>query len=463
MTLTTALAHAHAQRAAALDDLCALLAIPSISTLPEHAADLARAARWCADYLMRIGLEHVQTFPLDGFPLVYADWLHSPAGAPTLLIYGHYDVQPPDPLDHWHSPPFEPTRRGDDLYARGASDDKGQFLAVLKAVEACLAIGSLPINVKVMIEGEEEIGSPRLPAFVRDHAALLACDAVVICDHPMIDPATPMMMVGVRGAAYLEVAVRSAQTDLHSGTFGGGLDNPFNVLVRLLAQVQDGTTRRIAIPHFYDRVRPPTEAERQQINSGLASDELLRHLTGAQPAGEVGFTTAERISVRPTFEIHGMPGGYTDAGKKSVLPAEARAKVSFRLVPDQDPDEVMDLFEAFLRSSAPPTVTLHVERQSKAYPVVIDVATPYVQAAERAYHAVFGRGPAYMRGGGSLPFTHDIQQALGAAIVMMGIGLPDDNPHAPNEKLHLPNFFHGVETMIHYFNQLALAVAHGRG
>ncbi|MFQ3660580.1 MAG: M20/M25/M40 family metallo-hydrolase, partial [Anaerolineae bacterium] len=225
MTLHAALAYAHAQRAAALDDLRALLAIPSISTLPEHAPDLARAAQWCAAYLERIGLERVQTFPLGGFPLVYADWLHAP-DAPTLLIYGHYDVQPPDPLDQWRTPPFEPTVLGDDLYARGASDDKGQFLAILKAVEACLAVGGLPINVKVMLEGEEEISSPQLPQFVRDHTDLLACDAVVICDHPMIDPATPMMMVGVRGGAYLEVTVRSAKTDLHSGTFGGGLDNP---------------------------------------------------------------------------------------------------------------------------------------------------------------------------------------------------------------------------------------------
>ncbi len=456
MTLHAALAHAQAQRADALDDLRALLAIPSISTLPEHAVDLARAAQWCADYLARIGLETVQMFPLNGFPLVYASWQRAPAGAPTLLIYGHYDVQPPDPLEQWRTPPFEPTIIGDNLYARGASDDKGQFLAVLKAVEACLAVGSLPINVKVMIEGEEEISSPQLPQFVRDHADLLACDAVIICDHPMLDPATPMMMVGVRGGAYLEVSVRSAQTDLHSGTFGGGLDNPFNVLVRLLAQVQDGQTRRIAIPGFYDRVRLPTPAERQQINRGLASDDLLRHLTGGQPAGEADFTTAERVSIRPTFEIHGMPGGYTDAGKKSVIPAEARAKLSFRLVPDQDPDEIMDLFESFLRAITPPTVTLHVERQSKSYPVVIDTNNPYIQAAERAYQAVFGRAPVYMRGGGSLPFTHDIQQSLGAAIVMMGIGLPDDNPHAPNEKLHLPNFYHGIETMIHYFYTLAV-------
>ncbi|MFQ3673210.1 MAG: dipeptidase [Aggregatilineales bacterium] len=454
MTLHAALAYAHAQRAAALDDLRALLAIPSISTLPEHAPDLARAAQWCAAYLERIGLERVQTFPLGGFPLVYADWLHAP-DAPTLLIYGHYDVQPPDPLDQWRTPPFEPTVLGDDLYARGASDDKGQFLAILKAVEACLAVGGLPINVKVMLEGEEEISSPQLPQFVRDHTDLLACDAVVICDHPMIDPATPMMMVGVRGGAYLEVTVRSAKTDLHSGTFGGGLDNPFNVLVRMLAQIQDGHTRRIAIPGFYDRVRLPTPAERQQINSGLASDDMLRYLTGGQPAGEAGFTTAERVSIRPTFEIHGMPGGYTDAGKKSVIPAEARAKVSFRLVPDQDPDEIMDQFEAFLRAIAPPTVTLHVERQSKSHPVMIDTDNPYIQAAERAYQAVFGRAPVYMRGGGSLPFAYDIQQSLGAAIVMMGMGLPDDNPHAPNEKLHLPNFYRGIETIIHYVHTLA--------
>jgi acetylornithine deacetylase/succinyl-diaminopimelate desuccinylase-like protein len=462
MTRQAALAYAQAARSAALDDLCALLAIPSVSTLPEHAPDLARAAQWCADYLGRIGLEDVQILPMGGAPLVYADRTQV-ANAPTLLVYGHYDVQPPDPLDQWRTPPFQPTVVGENLFARGASDDKGQFLAVLKAVEACLAVGGLPINVKVMIEGEEEVSSPHLSAFVRDHADLLACDAVLICDHPMLDPSTPMMMVGVRGSAYLEITVRSAHTDLHSGTFGGALDNPFNVLVRLLAQVQDAQTRRIRIPGFYDAVHDGTPEERQQINSGLATDEMLRRLTGAQPAGESGFTTAERISIRPTFDIHGMPGGYVDAGKKSVIPAEARAKVSFRLVPDQDPDAVMDAFEAFLRAAAPPTVDLHIERQSKSYPVVVGIDNPYVQAAERAYRAVFGRAPVYMRGGGSLPFTHDVQQVLGVAVVMMGIGLPDDNPHAPNEKLHLPNFYRGIETIIHYLHELAAVGSHRGG
>jgi acetylornithine deacetylase/succinyl-diaminopimelate desuccinylase-like protein len=454
--LAAALAHAQANENAALEDLLAILAIPSISTLPEHAPDLAKAAEWCAGYLARIGMEHVHVYPLGSYPLVYADWRHAGTDKPTLLLYGHYDVQPADPLEQWLTPPFSPAIVGDNVVARGTSDDKGQFMAVLKAVEAYLATGGLPINIKVILEGQEEISSPDLPGFVRQNHDLLKADAALICDHPMLTPDTPMMMISVRGGVYLELSVRSAAVDLHSGTFGGGLDNPFNVLVRLLAQVQDGVTRRVLVPGFYDAVRPLSEGDRQRINSGVVTDELLCRMTGAKAAaGEQGYTTAERISVRPTFEIHGMPGGYTDAGKKSVIPAEARAKVSMRLVPDQDPDAVMDAFEAFLRAAAPPTIRLNIVRQSKSYPVLIDMNNPFIRAAERAYVQVFGRGPVFMHGGGSLPFTHDLQTALGAAVVMAGIGLPDDNTHAPNEKLYLPNYYNGIRTFVHYFAELA--------
>lgn len=450
-----ALAYAQANKGAALADLMTLLEIPSISTLPEHAPDLARAAEWCATYLARIGMQNVQMHPLNGYPLVYADWLNAGPQRPRLLVYGHYDVQPADPLEQWQTPPFKPAVIGDNLVARGASDDKGQFMAVLKAVEACLATDGLPINIRVMLEGQEEISSPDLPAFVRQHRDLLQSDAALICDHPMLTPDTPMMMISVRGGVYMEVIVRSAAVDLHSGTFGGGLDNPFNVLVRMLAQVQDGVTRRILVPGFYDAVRPLSAEDRQRINIGVATDEGLRRMTGASAAGEEGYTTAERISLRPTFEIHGMPGGYTDTGKKSVIPAEARAKVSMRLVPDQNPDVVMDAFESFLLAAAPPTVSVRIVRQSKSYPVLIDANNPYIRAAEQAYKRVFGRGPVFMHGGGSLPFTHDLQTALGAAVVMVGIGLPDDNTHAPNEKLHLPNYYNGIRTFIHYFAELA--------
>jgi acetylornithine deacetylase/succinyl-diaminopimelate desuccinylase-like protein len=453
-----ALGYAQAQQAQALDDLLALVAIPSVSTSPAHQPDMARAAQWVADYCQRIGLHNVAVMPTALHPLVYAEWLEAGDDAFTLLLYGHYDVQPADPIEKWHTLPFEPTLKGENLFARGASDDKGQFLAVLKAVEAYLQTsGRLPINVKVFIEGEEEISSPSMGEFIKQHQTQLACDAILICDHPMLAADTPMMYYGVRGNCYMQITVRGPGQDLHSGLYGGAVDNPMNVLARLLAQIQDGITHRILIPGFYDRICDIDDEEKALLNDNLfVSADILKMQTGVPAeAGETGYTLAERLAVRPTFEVCGIGGGFTGEGKKTVIPAEAFAKLSMRLVPDQDPREIADLTQLYLSSRLPSTVTMEVEYLGGSHPVVVDYRHPAVQAAHQAYQQVYGKPAVLMRGGGSLPLMWDFQQILRAPIVMMGMGLPDDNLHSPNEKFFLPNYYRGTETIIHYFDLLA--------
>jgi acetylornithine deacetylase/succinyl-diaminopimelate desuccinylase-like protein len=454
-----ALAYAQEHRQRNLDSLLELLRFPSVSMEPEHEPDMKRAADWLAAYLQQMGLSRVETPATEGYPVVYGEWLGAGEDAPTLLAYGHYDVQPVDPLDEWQTPPFEPTVRGDDVFCRGASDDKGQLFAVIAAAESWLkAEGRLPINLKLMLEGEEELSSPHMAAFVERHRQQLAADAILICDEAVLDPQTPLIMYGVRGTLYLEVAVRGPANDLHSGTFGGAVDNPFNVLVRLLAQLQDAATRRIKIPGFYDHVRPLGDAERALLAKMPVTDEIARHLAGVSVlAGEEGYTTIERVSVRPTLEIHGLPGGFTGPGKKTVIPARASAKVSMRLVPDQDPHQIAQLFEAYLRDMAPPTVELAVHTLGASRPTVIDYRAPAIQAIAQAFERGFGAPPVYMRGGGSLPIVADFQDTLGVPVVLIGFGMPDDNTHAPNEKFHLPNFARGIETLIHYFSLLPAA------
>lgn len=454
-----ALSYARERTQQHLDALCDFLRIPSVSTLPEAEPDMRAAAQWVADAMRRIGLEGVEIAATAGHPVVYGQWLGAGADAPTLLVYGHYDVQPVDPVDLWTSPPFEPTVRGENLYARGASDDKGQVAAVLDAAESYLATaGRLPINLKLLIEGEEEISSPNLAAWVAAHRERLACDAVLICDSGMLNPQTPLINHGTRGLTYMEIEVQGPAGDLHSGTFGGLVDNPFNVLVRILAQLQDGHTRRVLIPGFYDRVRPVDEEERALLARIPLTDDDIRRLTGVpKPAGEEGFTWGERGTLRPTLDIHGIAGGFTGPGKKTVLPARAAAKVSMRLVPDQDPAEIAELFSRYVRSLAPDTVTVEVRTLGLARPSVIDFRAPAVQAMARALQAAFGAAPAFMRGGGTLPIIADFQDLLAAPVILTGFGLPDDNVHAPNEHIHLPNFFRGIECLIHYYSLLAEA------
>jgi len=461
--LEPALQHARSQRREHLDRLCDWLRIPSISTLPEHASDVLRAAQWVTDYLRRVGMERVELIETAGHPIVYADWLD--VQGPTLLIYGHFDVQPVEPLEEWRTLPFEPQLVGDDLLGRGTADDKGQVFAVLAALEAYLKTsGRLPVKVKVCLEGEEEVLSPHLASFLRERRQELRADAILICDQEMLGPQAPLIVYGVRGNVYLELEVRGPAQDLHSGTFGGAVDNPFNVLVRLLASLQDPQTRRVLIPGFYDRVRPLGEEERRLIAKAPLDDALGLSLTGAPAlAGEEGFSLAERITVRPTLDIHGIRGGFTGEGGKTVIPAMATAKLSMRLVPDQEPEEIARLCEAYLRKIAPPTVTLEVRTIGTARPVIIDYTAPPVRAAAQAYERGFGASPVYFRGGGSLPILRDMIDVLSERsepsrgeipVVMMGFGLPDDNTHAPNEKLHLPNFYKGIETIIHYLDVL---------
>jgi len=437
------------------------LRIPSVSTLPEHAADVRRAADFAAGFLSKMGMSRTEIRETAGHPIVYAEWLHAP-GKPTLLIYGHFDVQPIDPAEEWTRPPFEPAIENETLYARGASDDKGQAFAVLAALESYFKTGGrLPVNVKVLLEGEEEITSPNLFPYLREHAGELAADAILIADQDMLDPQHPVVMWGERGQVYTEVEVHGPAHDLHSGTFGGSVDNPFNVLVRLLASLQDGQTRKIQIPHFYDRVEELTPEERALIAQAPINDDLGLYLTGA-PAlgGEEGYPLAERVSVRPTLDVHGIAGGFTGEGSKTVIPNKAVAKVSMRLVPNQRPDEIASLFEEYLRSLCPPTVTLEVRILGMAHPVKIDYTSPAVLAAAQAYEKGFGCSPVYLRGGGSLPIVHDMIEALSKPgeripVVMIGFGLPDDRTHAPNEKFFIPNFYHGIETVIHYLDLFA--------
>ncbi|NWG34943.1 MAG: dipeptidase [Chloroflexi bacterium] len=453
--LDPALDYARANRQTHLSRLCHWLRIPSISTTPEHSSDVRRAAEFAAQYLRDMGMPDVEIRETTGHPIVYARYANpQPSNLPTLLIYGHFDVQPTDPEDEWTRPPFEPTLEGETLYARGASDDKGQVFAVLAALESYLKTsGRLPVNVKILLEGEEEITSPSLFPYLRAHADELTADAILIADQDMLDPQHPVIMWGVRGNLYAEIEVRGPAHDLHSGTFGGGVDNPFNVLVRLLAALQDGETRRVLIPGFYDSVEELTDEERALIAQAPIHDGVGLYLTGA-PAlgGETGYPLAERVSVRPTFEVHGIAGGFTGAGSKTVIPAKATAKVSMRLVPRQTPDEVFEALKSYLHFLCPPTVKLEVRAIGKAHPVKMDYQAPAVQAAAVSYEKGFGHKPIYLRGGGSLPIVYEMIETLKAPVVMIGFGLPDDRTHSPNEKFFLPNFYRGIETVIHYLD-----------
>jgi acetylornithine deacetylase/succinyl-diaminopimelate desuccinylase-like protein len=469
--LDSAIHYARHNQAAHLAGLCNWLRIPSISTTPEHAPDVRRAADFAADYLRDIGIDKVEVRKTAGHPLVYAE--HSnlqPANLPTLLIYGHFDVQPTDPDEAWTHPPFEPTIDGDNLHARGASDDKGQAFAIIAALESYLKTsGKLPVNVKILLEGEEEITSPSLAPYIQAHADELKADAILIADQDMLDPQHPVIMWGLRGLVYAEIEVTGPARDLHSGTFGGSVDNPFNVLVRLLARLQDGETRRVLIPNFYDHVEELNEEERALISQAPINNEIGLYLTGA-PAlgGEADYPLAERVSVRPTLDVHGIAGGFTGAGSKTVIPNKATAKVSMRLVPHQQPAEVLEALTSYLKSLCPPTVTLDVRNIGQAFPVKVDYKHPAIQAAAVAYEKGFGHKPVYLRGGGSLPIVHDMMKYVGRIgreastkvdnppyempVVMIGFGLPDDRTHSPNEKIHLPNFYHGIETVIHYLD-----------
>ncbi len=427
-----------------LEELKALLAIPSVSALPEHAADVRRCAEWCADEMRRVGLSNVRLFETPGNPIVYGDWLQAP-GAPTILFYGHYDVQPVDPLDLWESPPFEATVRDGEIYARGAADDKGQVFMHLKAIEAHLKQnGRLPVNMKFILEGEEEVGSVNLDEFIRAHRDELKADVVVVSDSAMFARGVPSICYGLRGLVYFQIDLRGSSTDLHSGSFGGALANPGFVLAQLIAQMKD-RSGHIKIPGFYDDVVPLQEAERQAWASLPFNEKQYRKDFGVPKLhGEPGFTTLERVWARPTFEVNGLLSGFTGEGAKTVLPAVAMAKVSMRLVPNQDPDTIAKLFEDYVAKIAPKTVEVKVTRMHGGKPWMTSFDNKYVQAAGRAIERGFGRAPIFTREGGSIPVVSTFQEELGLPSVLFGVGLPDENAHAPNEKLDCGNFHNGI-------------------
>ncbi len=431
-----------------------ILVIPSISTDPDRLADMAKAAEWMASQLRGLGMQGVKVFPTSKHPIVYGELLGNP-GAPTVLIYGHYDVQPADPLDLWKSPPFEPTRRGDNLYARGASDMKGQVVATIKALESIARNGGLRVNVKWMLEGEEEIGSPSLAGFIEQNKELLASDFCLNPDSGMIGADAPSITYALRGLAYFELRVDSAEHDLHSGLFGGVARNPANALAALIGGLHD-ENGRVTLPGFYDKVRDLSTEERAQMARLPIDDQTYLAQTGATALyGEAGYTPVERVGARPTLDVNGMLAGFTGAGSKTVIPATAMAKISTRLVPDQDPQDVHQQMLAYLESHAPKDIRWELKAMQGSKASISDIENIGVKALGKALEMAWGKKPYLKREGGSVPVVIEIQEALGIESVLTGFGLPDDNLHAPNEKLHLPTWYKGIDALIHFFMNLA--------
>jgi acetylornithine deacetylase/succinyl-diaminopimelate desuccinylase-like protein len=440
------------------DQLEALLRIPSISAQPQHDADTRRAAVWVRDDLAAMGLT-AELIETRRHPIVLAEWLGA-AGQPTLLIYGHYDVQPPEPLEPWLSPPFEPTVRDGNIYARGATDDKGQMLTHLKAAEAWLrTAGRLPVNVKFVIEGEEEVGGASLEEYLAGQARRLACDYAVISDTSQLAPGIPAITYGLKGLAYFEILVQGANRDLHSGTYGGAVANPLNALCTILASLK-GPDGRIAIAGFYDEVQPLEDWERAEF-AKLPFSEAEFQADLAVPAltGEAGYSTLERKWARPTCDVNGLFGGYAGPGPKTVLPCKAGAKLSFRLVPDQDPATVERRFRDHVARVCPPGVTYEILTHHGAPAVRVDVDTPGVRAAVRAVEAGFGTRPVFIREGGSIPVVGLIKQHLRVDTLLLGWGQSDDNLHGPNEKFALADFHRGIKSSAHLFEELARETA----
>jgi acetylornithine deacetylase/succinyl-diaminopimelate desuccinylase-like protein len=437
------------------DELFDLLRIPSVSARSDHAADVRRTADWLRDALTKIGFD-ASIQPTSGHPIVLGEWRGAP-GAPTILIYGHYDVQPVEPLELWESPPFEPTIRDGRIYARGATDDKGQLFLHVKALEAHLAVrGKLPINVIVLAEGEEEVGSENLERFVAENAKRLASDAVVISDSAMFGPGQPSIVSSLRGLAYFQINVTGPSVDLHSGSYGGAVVNPATALARIIATFHDEHTHTIAIPGFYDAVRDWGDEAREAIRRLPFDERLFQQQTGA-PAlgGEKAYSTLERIWTRPTCEVNGLLSGYTGEGAKTVLPSKAMAKVSCRLVPDQQPEEIERLMNAHVKRVAPKGVTVTVENLSGGRPWRAELDGTLFDAARRALTAAFGREPVIVGEGGSIPVVGDFQRILGTPVLLMGFGLPGENAHAPNEWISDENFVKGAKAVAAFWDQLA--------
>jgi len=438
-----------------LDELTDFLRIPSVSTLPEHKGDVARAAQFVADSLKRAGMEHVEVIPTGKHPLVYADWLHAP-GAPTVLCYGHYDVQPPDPVELWKTPPFEPSLRDGNIYARGACDDKGQMYMHVKAIEVLQAVhnGRLPVNVKFLIEGEEEVGGESIAKYVPEHKHKLRADVALVSDTELFADGVPTLCIGLRGLVYLEIEAVGAARDLHSGLYGGTAPNAVYGLIELLAKAKDANGH-ILIPGIYDDVVPPDRAEIESW-SGLpfSEPEFLAHEVGSTAlTGEPDQTVFARIWARPTFEVHGIAGGFTGAGAKTVIPAKATAKVSLRLVPKQDPQRVIAAVKQWVAENTPRGIQTQVRVLSSAPAILVNPDHPALAIAAKAFSDMLGRETVFIRGGGSIPIVGEFAKHLGIPTVLMGFGLPDDGLHSPNEKYRISNYYQGIMTIAHFLDE----------
>src|SRR5215831_9230723 len=438
-------------RARLLDELKELVRIPSISTAPEHSCDVQRAAEYVANALRSAGMENVEIIPTAKHPLIYADWLHAP-GKPTVLCYGHYDVQPADPLELWTSPPFEPTERDGNLYARGTADDKGQMYMHVKAIEALRAAnGSLPVNVKFLVEGEEEVGGASIAKHVAEHPEKLRADVALVSDTAMYAEGMPTLCIGLRGLIYMEVEATGPARDLHSGLYGGAAPNAVYGLIELLAKAKDqnGT---ILIPGIYDDVEEPAAAEMESWKQLPFTDaEFLAKEVGAtELVGEPGRTVLERVWSRPTFEVHGIAGGFTGAGAKTVIPAKATAKVSIRLVPRQNPEKVVEAFRDWVRKNMPRGIDAKVRVLSAGPGLVVNPDHRAIDVAARAFGDVFGKQTVFIRSGGSIPIVGDFAMHLGIPTILMGFGLPDDGLHSPNEKYKIENYYMGIMTIAHF-------------
>jgi len=437
-----------------LDELKSFLRIPSISTLPEHAVDVQRAAQFVADGLKAAGLENIEIIPTKRHPLVYADWLHAP-GKPTVLCYGHYDVQPADPLELWTSPPFDPSVRDGNIYARGSADDKGQMYMHVKAVETLRAVnGTLPVNLKFLIEGEEEVGGGSISSYVAENAAKLKADVALVSDTALYAPGIPTLCIGLRGLVYMEVEVTGPSRDLHSGLYGGAAPNAVFGLIELLAKAKN-SRGEIKIPGVYDDVEPPAPAEKESwAHLPFKERDFLRNEVGSTKlVGETKYSVLERIWARPTFEVHGIAGGFTGVGSKTVIPAKATAKVSIRLVPRQDPEKIIAAFRQFVKKHTPRGIKLDVRVLTSSPGLVVNPEHPAIQVAARAFSDILQKPTVFIRSGGSIPIVGDFATHLGIPTILMGFGLPDDGLHSPNEKYSLDNYYKGIMTIAHFFEE----------
>ncbi len=449
-----AIQFAHDNRSRFLDELGQLVAIPSISAETSHKPDILRAAEWLMAKLRTLGFDKIQMLETGGNPMVFGEWMGAGSNVPVMLAYGHYDVQPVDPLNLWDTPPFEGTRKGDLYFGRGASDMKGQVIATLAAIESALSAGKLPINIKFILEGEEETGSPTMPEFIRTHKELLASDFSLNTDAGMLSPEKPTITYGLRGLAYFEVYVTGPKMDLHSGYYGGTVRNPANELARLIGGMHD-KRNRVTLPGFYDKVVPLDKKERAEFARLGQNDKFYREQTGAKKLwGEENYTPVERVTARPTLDVNGLLSGYIGEGPKTVLPATAMAKLSTRLVPKQKPKDVERQLNQYMRANADPAVSWEVKLISTGMPSISERDSREVRAMSKAQETVWGVKPIFRREGGSVPVVGDLQTTLKVESVNVGFGLPEDHIHSPNERMHVPTWEKGIDSLVHFIYNL---------